>query len=138
MPTLDNLGTHTDGALIAQSQSQKEVTSNALDNLLSNATQRSLGVTISDAPGSPTGADRTLTDDEFFGNFVLALTGSPSVPFALVLPAAGNHAFVVRNDTGQTATVRAGAGSTVDVVAGKRQLLHCDGGNVVALAPPVP
>ena len=68
MTTLDNLGAHADGALIAQSQSQKEVTSNALDNLLSNATQKPLAVTITDAAGSPTSADRTLSDDEFFGH----------------------------------------------------------------------
>lgn len=138
MTTLDNLGAHADGALIAQSQAQKEVTSNALDNLLSNATQGGLGVSIADAAGSPTSAERTLTDDEFFGHFLFTLSGSPSVPFDLLLPASGSHAFAVRNDTGQTATVRAGAGATVGVAAGKRQLLHSDGSDVIALAPPAP
>ena len=44
MAIIDNLGAHADGTLIAQSQSQKEITSNALDNLLSNATQAVLSV----------------------------------------------------------------------------------------------
>ena len=36
MANLPNLGAHTDGAHITQSQSQKEVTSNGLDDLLDN------------------------------------------------------------------------------------------------------
>ena len=135
MTTLDNLGAHADGALIAQSQSQKEVTSNALDNLLSNATQKPLSITLADAAGSPTTADRTLSDDEFFGHMLFALSGSPSVAFTLTLPASGNHAFAVRNDSGQTATVTAGAGATVDVATGTRRILHSDGTDVIALAP---
>jgi hypothetical protein len=135
MTTLDNLGTHADGDLIAQSQSQKGVTSNALDNLLSNATQRALSITIADAPGSPTVADRTLSDDEFFGNMLFSLGGTPSVAFDLILPAAGQHAFAVRNQTGQTVTVRVGAGANVAVADGQSRLLHSDGTDVIALAP---
>ena len=135
MTTLDNLGGHADGALIAQSQSQKEVTSNALDNLLSNATQKPLAVTITDAAGSPTSADRTLSDDEFFGHHLFNLTGSPSVAFDLTVPASGNHTFAVRNDSGQTATVTTGGGATVAVATGNRRILHADGTDVIALAP---
>lgn len=137
MTTLDNLGSHVDGALIAQSQAQKEVTSNALDNLLSNATQHALAVTIQDSIGSPTVADRTLSDDEFFGQFLFALAGSPSVPFDLMVPSAGHHAFAVRNDTGQAATVRVGGGLAIVVAVGMRQVLHSDGTDVIALAPAV-
>ncbi len=136
MPTLDNLGAHADGELIAQSQSQKEVTSNALDNLLSNATQKVLSITIADGAGSPTQADRTLTADEFFGSFLFLLSGTPSVAFQLSLPASGNHAFAVRNDSGQTATVKSGAGSTVDVSAGSLKLLHSDGSDIRTLGAP--
>lgn len=135
MTTLDNLGAHTDAVLIAQSQAQKEVTSNALDNLLSNATQRRLTVVIQDV-GSPANADRTLSSDEFFGAFLFHLTGSPSVLFEFVVPGGGQHVFAVRNDTGQTATIKtAGIGDTVILAAAQRQVLHADGADVIALAP---
>ncbi len=136
MPTLDNLGAHADGELIAQSQSQKEVSSNALDNLISNATQKVLSITIADGAGSPTEADRTLTTDEFFGNFLFLLSGTPSVAFQLNLPASGNHTFAVRNESGQTATVKSGAGATADVSTGFLKLLHSDGSDVRTLAAP--
>ena len=135
MTTLANLGAHADGVLIAQSQSQKEVTSNALDNLLSDATQKPFAVTVSDDAGSPLSADRTLLDDEFFGNLLFQLSGTPSLAFDLRLPTSGNHAFVVQNDTAQTATVVSGGGSTVDIAAGKRRWLHSNGASVIALAP---
>ncbi len=135
MANLDNLGTHVDGVLIAQSQSQKEVTSNALDNLLSNATQAALSVAIADAAGSPTLAERNLSDDEFFGNFLFFLTGTPSLAFDVVLPALGEHCFAVVNQTGQTATLRAGAGASVAIATTTARLLHSDGSDVIALAP---
>lgn len=135
MTTLANLGAHADGVLIAQSQSQKEVTSNALDNLLSDATQKPLAVTVSDIAGSPLSADRILTNDEFFGHVLFQLSGTPSLAFDLGLPTTGNHAFVVQNDTAQTVTVVSGGGSTVDVGTGKRRWLHSNGTSVIALAP---
>jgi hypothetical protein len=135
MTTLANLGAHADGVLIAQSQSQKEVTSNALDTLLSNATQKPLAVAIPAAAGSPLSADRTLTADEFFGHVLYQLSGTPGQPFNLRLPMIGNHVFVVQNDTAETATVVSGGGSTVDVAAGKRRWLHSNGSGVIALAP---
>ncbi len=135
MTNLDNLGTHADGALIAQSQAQKEVTSNALDNLLSNATQAALSVTIADGIGSPTAAERSLSNDEFFGNFLFSLTGTPSLAFDVIIPASGGHCFAVVNQTGQTATLRAGAGASVAVATATARLLHSDGTDVIALAP---
>ena len=135
MANLDNLGTHADGALIVQSQSQKEVTSNALDNLLSNATQAILNLVISDGAGSPTLAEQNLSDDEFFGNFLFLLTGTPSLAFDVVLPTLGEHCFAVVNQSGQTATLRVGAGASVAVASATTRLLHSDGTDVIALAP---
>jgi len=135
MANLDNLGTHADGGLIVQSQSQKEITSNALDNLLSNATQAALSVAIVDASGSPTLAERNLSDDEFFGTFLFFLTGTPSLAFDVVVPASGEHCFAVANQSGQTATVRIGAGASVAIATATTQLLHSDGTDVIALAP---
>ena len=134
MANLDNLGTHADGALIAQSQSQKEVTSNALDNLLSNATQSVVTITITDSLDSPTTAGRTLSDDEFFGNFLISLTGTPSLAFDVELPSGGSHFFAARNASGQSATFKIGAGLSVTLAASTVRLLHSDGTDVVALA----
>ena len=132
MPTLDNLGSHADGSLIAESQAQKEITSNALDNLVSNATQKPLAITITDAAGSPAVANRTLTDDEFFGNLFFRLSGSPTVAIEVLVPAAGNHLFVVENTTGRVATLGTDSGgspggTTVQVLDGATRILHSDG-----------
>jgi len=66
MVDLNNLGDHTEGTLIAESQAQKATTSNSLDNLLSDATQLPLDITIT--------GNRTLTDDEFFGHLIFELS----------------------------------------------------------------
>ena len=129
MPDLTNIGDHKNGALIAAAQKQKEVRSNALDNLNSDATQKPLAITISDGAGSPTSSDRTLTDDEFFGNLEFRFTGSPTVAPTVTVPAKGNHRFVVDNATGQTMTVTAG-GATVDVSTGSTATLHSDGTDI--------
>lgn len=132
MVDLNNLGDHVDGTLIAESQSQKATTSNSLDNLLSDATQKlSSSFTIT--------GNKTLTDDEFFGNLILVLGGSPGGAFSLFLPNSGNHAFFVKNDTGQTVTVDAGVsgGTTVNVTTGTVAHLHSDGTSVIALAAAV-
>ena len=126
---INNLGTASTGALIADGQSQKEIRSNELDNLLSNATQKILALTISDAAGSPTEADRTLTDDEFFGSLYFRLSGSPTVPFNLTVPASGNHVFIVENNSGEIVTVTAG-GTTVAVSDGVLRILHSDGTDI--------
>ena len=76
-----------------------------------------------------------LSDDEFFGNVLFSLGGTPSVAFDLILPAAGQHAFAVRNQTGQAVTVRVDAGASVAVADGQSRLLHSDGSDVIALAP---
>jgi hypothetical protein len=131
MTTLDNLGAHTDGVLIAQSQSQKEVTSNALDNLLSNATQKPLTVVVT--LGSP--AEFNLTDDQFFGNFVFDLTGSLGEDFDLKVPPGGAHFFAVENNTNRAATPKAAASGSDTVAAGKRRIFHSDGTTVIALGP---
>jgi len=125
MTQIDNLGDHVDGTLIAESQAQKATTSNSLDNLVSNATQKPFSITIT--------ANRTLDDDEFFGNHLFDLSGSPASDFSLFLPATGNHKFVVRNTTGKIATVDAGVsgGTVVTVSDGQSKELHSDGTSVI-------
>ena len=127
MTQLDNLGDHVDGTLIAESQSQKATTSNAVDNLLSNATQKILSKTIT--------GNTTLTDDEFFGSFFIDLEGTPAADFSLFLPNSGSHTFSVRNGTGKIATIDSGiSGGTVVVVPdGVTRLIHADGTDTVDL-----
>lgn len=131
MANIDNLGGHIDGALIAQAQAQKEVTANALLNLLSNATQGtiSLAVTI----GSP--AEFNLTADQFFGNFVIQLTGNPGADFDLKAPPGGSHSFAVDNASGSTATPKVGTSGAATVASGKRRIFHSDGATIIPLGP---
>ncbi len=128
MTQLNNLGDHVDGTLIAESQSQKATTSNAVDNLLSDATQKILSKTIT--------GNTTLTDDEFFGSFFIDLGGTPAADFSLFLPNSGSHTFTVRNGTGKVATVDSGtSGGTVVVIPdGGLRIIHADGTDTVELA----
>jgi hypothetical protein len=128
MTDLNNIGDHVDGTLIAESQATKATTSNALDNLLSDATQLPFSITIT--------ANRTLTDDEFFGSLIFDLSGSPAADFSLFLPSTGDHKFVVKNGTGKVATVDAGtSGGTVIAIAdGQTAWLHSDGTSVIRLS----
>lgn len=127
MVDLNNLGDHTEGTLIAESQSQKATTSNSLDNLLSDATQKILSKTIT--------GNTTLTDDEFFGSFFIDLGGTPAADFSLFLPASGSHTFFVRNGTGKVATVDSGTsgGTVVTVPDGGVAIIHADGTDTVEL-----
>ncbi len=128
MVQINNLGDHVDGTLIAESQSTKATTSNSLDNLVSDATQKILSKTVT--------GNLTLTDDEFFGSFFIDLGGTPAGDFSLFLPNSGSHTFTVRNGTGKVATVDSGtSGGTVVVIPnGGVRIIHADGTDTVELA----
>jgi len=127
MTQINNLGDHTDGTLLAESQAQKATTANSLINLLSDATQKILSKTIT--------GNTTLTDDEFFGHFFIDLGGTPAADFSLFLPASGSHTFAVRNGTGKVATVDSGVsgGTVVTVSNGGIKIIHADGTDTVEL-----
>lgn len=135
MTTLPNLGAHTDGGHIVQSQSQKEVTSNALDDLLDNSNNRPVTVMVS------TSSPVVVSADDFTGNVKLKLvaeTGSPGGPesgFTLQVPAT-NRVFIVDNTTEKTATVdvSGGANTTVDVATNEVALIQSDGTDFVKVA----
>ncbi len=65
MANLPNLGAHSDGAHITQAQSQKEVTSNALDDLLDNSNNAVVDVMVS------TSSPVAVAVDDFTGNVLL-------------------------------------------------------------------
>ncbi len=127
MTQINNLGDATEGTLIAESQATKATTSNSLDNLLSDATQKPLSKTIT--------TDTTLTDDEFFGSFFFDLGGTPAGDFSLFSPASGNHTYCVRNGTGKVATtdITGSPGTSVTIPDGGIKFLHSDGTDVVEM-----
>lgn len=130
MTDLNNIGDHIEGTLIAESQATKATTSNSLDNLLSDATQLPLDITIT--------GNRTLTDDEFFGHIIFDLSGSPAADFSLFLPNSGEHWFIVRNNTGKVCTVDAGVsgGTVVELRESLSGLFHSDGTSVISTSDP--
>ena len=130
MANLPNLGAHADSAHITQAQSQKEVTSNAIDDLLDNSNNAVVDITVS------TGSPVVVSGTDFTGNVLLKLvsdTGSPGGPevgFTLEVPNTA-RTFIVKNTTGQTATVDLSpspfAVATVEVIDGETALIHGDG-----------
>lgn len=62
----------------------------------------------------------------------VALTGAPTVAFALIVPALSKQ-YLVINGTGQVCTVKTSAQTGgVAIAAGANQLVACDGTNVIA------
>lgn len=125
MTQINNLGDATEGTLMAESQATKATTSNSLDNLLSDATQKLLSKTIT--------GNTTLDDDEFFGSFFFDLDGSPASNFSLFSPASGNHTYAVRNATGKVATIdiTGSPGTSATLSDGATGIFHSNGTNVV-------
>lgn len=64
---------------------------------------------------------------------ILNLTGAPTAPLSVIVPALGKMYLVV-NGTGQVMTVTTAAGTGVAVPVAANQFLFCDGTNVVAVS----
>ena len=133
MTTLPNLGAHTDGEHIVQSQSQKEVTSNGLDDLLDNSVNKVVAVVCSDGGNGFV----TVVEDDYLAAGVLHLIpeqGSPglSADFNLIVTAASKR-FGVWNQSGFTATVEGGGSptSSVTVEDGEFAVLHSVAGETI-------
>jgi hypothetical protein len=59
---------------------------------------------------------------------VLVLGGSPSGTNTItVSPNNGQHIYIVKNGTGQTATFTQGSGANVSVLANTTKIIYCDG-----------
>jgi len=119
MPS-DNLGI----VLVTTSQNQKEVTINDAINKLDDAGNSSLNITIT--------THRTLTADEFTGNALFNLSGSPAAVFNLVIPTT-KRLFAVRNNTGKTCTVKYASSGSLALADGDEMLIHSDGTDIVGL-----
>lgn len=120
MADIDILGAHTDGTLIATDQAQAEDTSNSLDNLLANAHNKVIEMTIT--------GNAVVADDDYFGASTIKLTGTPAGNFALDLPD-GDRIIRIWNTTGKIATIDTvtGASKTVAVEDGKKVTFQVDG-----------
>ncbi len=82
------------------------------------------------------GADVTLTTAEA-SNLFIELTGTLTANINLIMPAGVRHNFILNSTAGAfVPTVKTAAGTGVKVEQGCRELLECDGTNVVnALLP---
>lgn len=82
-------------------------------------------ITLSNTTHTLTTTDGTLSDGMFK---VLVLGGSPSGTNTITIsPNDGDHIYLVKNGTNQTATFTQGSGANVSVLAGDSKIIFCDG-----------
>lgn len=112
---------------IEASQSQKEVTANTAFDVLDKAIAGTLSKTI-------TSSDITLTGSEG-QNAILVLSGTLTGNRNLIVPTASKIFLVYNNTSGAyTVTVKTSGGTGVVIPQGGRQIVLCDGTNVVSIA----
>ena len=82
-------------------------------------------ITLSGTTHTLTTTDGTVSDGQYK---VLVLGGSPSgTNTVTVSPNDGQHIYIVKNGTGQTATFTQGSGANVSVLANTTKIIYCDG-----------
>ena len=82
-------------------------------------------ITLSNTTHTLTTTDGSLSDGMFK---VLVLGGSPSGTNTITIsPNDGDHIYLVKNGTNQTATFTQGSGANVSVLAGDSKIIFCDG-----------
>lgn len=82
-------------------------------------------ITLSGTTHTLNTTDGTLSDGQYK---TLVLGGSPSGTNTItVSPNDGQHIYIVKNGTGQTATFTQGSGANVSVVANTTKIIYCDG-----------
>lgn len=82
-------------------------------------------ITLSGTTHTLTTTDGALSDGQYK---TLVLGGSPSGTNTItVSPNDGQHIYIVKNGTGQTATFTQGSGANVSVVANTTKIIYCDG-----------
>jgi len=82
-------------------------------------------ITLSGTTHTLTITDGATSDGQYK---VLVLGGSPSGTNTItVAPNNGQHIYIVKNGTGQTATFTQGSGANVSVLAGTTKIIYCDG-----------
>lgn len=82
-------------------------------------------ISLSGTTHTLTTTDGTVSDGQYK---VLVLGGSPSGTNTItVSPNNGQHIYIVKNGTGQTATFTQGSGANVSVLANTTKIIYCDG-----------
>ena len=82
-------------------------------------------ITLSGTSHTLTTTDGSLSDGQYK---TLVLGGSPSGTNTItVSPNNGQHIYIVKNGTGQTATFTQGSGANVSVLANTTKIIYCDG-----------
>ena len=82
-------------------------------------------ITLSGTTHTLTTTDGATSDGQYK---VLVLGGSPSGTNTItVAPNNGQHIYIVKNGTGQTATFTQGSGANVSVLSGTTKIIYCDG-----------
>ena len=82
-------------------------------------------ITLSGTSHTLTTTDGSLSDGQYK---TLVLGGSPSGTNTITVgPNDGQHIYIVKNGTGQTATFTQGSGANVSVLANTTKIIYCDG-----------
>ena len=82
-------------------------------------------ITLSGTTHTLSVSDGALSDGQYK---TLVLGGSPSGTNTItVAPNNGQHIYIVKNGTGQTATFTQGSGANVSVLSGTTKIIYCDG-----------
>jgi hypothetical protein len=82
-------------------------------------------ITLSGTTHTLTTSDGTLSDGQYK---TLVLSGSPSGTNTItVSPNDGQHIYIVKNGSGQTATFTQGSGANVSVANNTSKIIYCDG-----------
>ena len=82
-------------------------------------------ITLSGTTHTLSVSDGALSDGQYK---TLVLGGSPSGTNTItVAPNNGQHIYIVKNGTGQTATFTQGSGANVSILANTTKIIYCDG-----------
>jgi microcystin-dependent protein len=82
-------------------------------------------ITLSGTTHTLTTSNGTLSDGQYN---VLVLGGSPSGANTVTIsPNDGQHVYIVKNGSGETATFTQGSGANVSVADGTTKIIYCDG-----------
>lgn len=111
---------------IAENQLAAYITSNDADAALEKA------ICDCDLSHDATGGDFAVTETAYRENWFHHIGGSAGSGFVVTIPTL-KRPFVIRNSSGQAATITTGGGSSTVVEDGLVRLLYCDGSNIVAL-----
>jgi len=94
-------------------------------NIVDRLTNGVGAITLSGTTHTLTTSNGILSDGQYS---VLVLGGSPSgTNTVTVSPNDGQHIYIVKNGSGQTATFTQGSGANVSVLDGTTKIIYCDG-----------